>query len=171
MSWYHRFFKYKTIHGHGDAGKYRTYLELFERLRLHIFWRGDGDPHPHDHPMAFWTFPLTPYVEEITVPRNMPFEETFGPTYRKYFHVVSAFRWHYRPATYLHRLLGRYSGKCRRNYSQDEVPISSAWVVNESDGLLTPTINAKPVVTIVWLGKRTRDWGYLVDGQWRKFDA
>ena len=41
-----------------DGSKYMTRV-WFGRLRVHVFYRGDADADPHDHPWDFWTFPLT----------------------------------------------------------------------------------------------------------------
>jgi len=62
--------------------------------RLHVFHRGDIDQDCHDHPWSFWTFPLTPYVEEVW--HN-------GHRHRA---NVAAGEWHFRPATYTHRVIG-----------------------------------------------------------------
>ena len=51
------------------------------RLRLHIFHRGDQDPDCHDHPWDFWTFPFTPYVEEVAEPTGWGEYEVNGRTY------------------------------------------------------------------------------------------
>lgn len=112
------------------------------RLRLHIFHRGDNDPDPHDHPWDFWTFPLTPYEEEVAEPVTKgiaPLELLLcGPehyTLRR--QIVSAFRLHYRPATHCHRVIGRHG-------------------------------SIGPIVTIVWRGRNGRKWGFLRnrDGKW-----
>ncbi len=91
-----KFFVFETI---GVGSPYMTRL-LIGRLRLHIFHRPDGDPDPHDHPWHFTTFPLTSYVEEVT--RRLE-DGTVDVRHE----TVRAFRLHRRPATYLHRVLGR----------------------------------------------------------------
>lgn len=109
------------------------------RLRFHIFWRGDQDPDPHDHPWGFWTFPLTTYVEEA-------FLASEGDNPRKVNRVVRAFWPHYRPASYTHRVLGRGS---------------YLW----GGGVVIPG----PVVTLVWREHTSRPaWGFLKcrDGRW-----
>ena len=69
------------------------------QLYLHVFHRLDQDRDPHDHPYDFWTFPLVTYTEEVledgVVRKNR----------------VRAFRWHFRPAEYTHRMLGGPDGK------------------------------------------------------------
>lgn len=136
------FFQIKTIYG--VEGEHRLpYMTrvIVGRLRLHIFHRGDNDPDPHDHPWDFWTFPLTSYVEEVTAPHWIDGDPVTE------MHIVQAFRLHYRPAEYTHRVLGRY------------VP-----------GLMPNHIGAAPgpIVTIVWRSKAKREWGFLKnrDGQW-----
>lgn len=127
------------------------------RLRLHIFHRGDNDPDPHDHPWAFWTFPLTSYIEEVVgfalaeKVREYPREIEGNPqmTSRR---VVRAFRLHYRPATHTHRVIGR----ARR---PNRTHVDNHWRV----------VPGK-IVTIVWRGgnETKRPWGFLKnrDGKW-----
>lgn len=143
---------------YGTEGEHRTpYLTrlVLGRLRLHIFWRGDADPDPHDHPWGFWTFPLHDYVEEVIQDpeETMRWTEFLGiePGMIKYHQVVRRFRLHYRPATHTHRLLGR--------------------AVRSSDGspvLWSPYHEPGAVITIVWTEKTSRDWGFLKNrgGQW-----
>lgn len=118
-----RFFVFQTI---GEGSPYMTRL-LVGRLRLHIFHRGDGDEDPHDHPWAFTTFPLTSYVEDVTT-----IDLKAGISVRR--ETVKAFRFHRRPASYLHRVIGRAPG-----------------------GRLWPT----KIVTLVWRGPGGRRWGFL----------
>jgi hypothetical protein len=117
------------------------------RLRLHVFYRGDNDPDPHDHPWDFWTFPLTTYVEEVTKwACSMISEGNCKDTYITSLRTVRALRLHHRPATYTHRVLGRGS--------EDDIGY----------------IGMRPgkIVTIVWRGKTSRKWGFLKhrDGKW-----
>ena len=78
---------------------YMTRL-LWGRARLHVFHRGDLDPDLHCHPWSFWTFPLVSYLEEVK-------HETFAvPILRR----VDAFRLHYRPADFAHRVIGPCAG-------------------------------------------------------------
>lgn len=108
------------------------------RLRLHIFHRGDEDPDPHDHPWDFWTFPVTSYVEEVTTDVGV-----FATIYARRRQLVRAFRLHHRPAEHMHRVLGRWSG-CHDD------------------------IRPGRIVTVVWLGRSRRAWGFLKtrDGRW-----
>lgn len=69
----------------------------FGQLLLHIFWRGDADQDPHDHPFDFWTMPLTSYDELELDPR----------TGDMLLQTVSAWSWHARPAEHTHRVLYR----------------------------------------------------------------
>lgn len=138
-----RFFGWHTIYGvDGEhSAPYMTRIWA-GRLRLHVFYRGDNDPDPHDHPWDFWTFPLTSYVEEVAKPVTKgvaPLELLLLPPekYTLSRQVVRAFRVHYRPATYCHRVIGRYG-------------------------------RIGPIVTIVWRGRNGRKWGFLrnQDGKW-----
>lgn len=86
---------------YGKDGVYETpYLTRVSLgpLRLHIFHRGDNDPDFHDHQMDFWTFPLTSYLEDVFYPKTGLIE----------YHLVKAFRLHYRPAEHAHRIEGRF---------------------------------------------------------------
>ena len=108
-----------SFHTIGEGSPYMTRL-LIGRLRLHIFHRGDGDPDPHDHPWAFWTLPITPYVEEVTA-RTLDEWPRDGDRWRVerwdagdelvFQRVVPAWRLHFRRAEHMHRVLGRWSGK------------------------------------------------------------
>lgn len=104
------------------------------RLRLHVFHRGDGDPDCHDHPWAFWTFPLTPYIEAVR-----------GPDGVQHFNVVRALRWHYRPAEYAHRVIGR----CARPRG---TTANNHW--RRAPG---------KIVTVVWRSGKGRAWGFWRD--------
>ncbi|MCC2608358.1 hypothetical protein [Neorhizobium petrolearium] len=142
-----RFFGWNTIYG--VEGEHSTpYLTRiwFGRLRLHIFHRGDADPDCHDHPWDFWTFPLTSYVEEVAT------RALFGH-YEISRQLVRAFRLHYRPATHIHRVIGRYAGA---GFERDE---------GETGELLT---NGRRIITLVWTGKNRQPWAFLKhrDGQW-----
>lgn len=90
--------KRKRIWHVGRKGdRYRTAIRLWKRWRVHIFWRGDTDLCPHDHPNDFWTFPLRGYWERVMDPSGFT-----RPNY------VKPFRWHFRPAEYAHRVLGAH---------------------------------------------------------------
>lgn len=142
---------------YGDKGreKYLTRLSI-GRLRLHIFWRGDADPDPHDHPWGFWTFPLHDYVEEVIAApeESLMWSEYLGvdPGIIKYHQVVQRFRLHHVPATHTHRVLGR------AHRSTD----------SGSPVLWSPHTDPGPIVTIVWREKTSRDWGFLKlrGGRW-----
>lgn len=122
------------------------------RLRLHIFWRGDADPDPHDHPWGFWTLPLTDYMEEVVddawVKDHIGEPTHYRPVKRD--EVVRAWRLHYRPATHTHRVLGR----AKRSKG---TTVDNHWHIWPG-----------PVVTIVWRERESRPWGFLKlrDGRW-----
>lgn len=107
---------------------------VWGRYRFHVFHRGDVDPDPHDHMWRFQTFPLVSYIEEVwpIVGRELP-----------RYHVVKAFRWHWRPAHWRHRVIGRADGKLA------------------------------PIISIVITGPKERVWGFWPDGVfvewWRYF--
>ena len=156
-----RFIGWHTIYGvDGEhAAPYMTRIWIY-RLRLHIFYRGDNDPDPHDHPWDFWTFPLTSYVEEVATPVTKgvaPLELLLcGPeNYTLSHQVVRAFRLQYRPATHCHRVLGRARPAA---YGSQDGCIREA---------LPEAVPGK-IVTIVWRGMNGRKWGFLRnrDGKW-----
>lgn len=68
----------------------------WRRARLHTFFCGDDDI-VHDHPWDFVTIPFTAYEEEVSG------EDTRGAFVEQ--RRVGAFRPHWRPATYRHRVL------------------------------------------------------------------
>lgn len=149
------FFGWQTIYGvNGEHSTPYLTRGWVGRLRLHIFHRGDNDPDPHDHPWNFWTFPLTPYVEEIVKPITKgvaPLELLLLPPEKHAIshRVVRAFRLHYRPATHTHRVLGRY-------------------VKDHSEAIYGFKTDGRRIVTLVWRGKGGRKWGFLRnrDGNW-----
>ena len=160
-----KLFGVNHIYGAED-GKETVYMTRawFGRLRLHVFFRGDQDPDCHDHPWGFWTFPLRSYLEEVLDERvetrwrpattlvSVGYDENGRPEYlehestreivRTYFErrteVVRAFRWHYRPATYRHRVIGR-------------AVMSPLGFWHGWEGI---------VPTIVWRDKPSRAWGF-----------
>ncbi len=75
---------------------YRCTLHILGGLKVHKYFRGDNDTNPHDHPWDFYTFPLTGYVEEVLDENGI-----------LQVNLVKPWRLHYRPAEYIHRLVGR----------------------------------------------------------------
>ncbi|TPK15193.1 hypothetical protein FJ872_19550 [Mesorhizobium sp. B2-5-9] len=148
-----RFFGFETIYGvHREhATPFLTRLRA-GRLRLHIFHRGDADPDPHDHPWDFWTFPLTPYVEEVAI-RTLASAVVFRQ-------IVPAWSWSYRPAEHTHRVLGRYDLLATMEAAM------GAFVVGA--GRVPPQHRSGKIITIVWQGRASRKWGFLRnrDGNW-----
>lgn len=150
------------------------------RLRLHIFHRGDSDPDPHDHPFSFWTFPLTSYVEEVTIDEGVV-HEGFTETglrrpsvpdgehsYSIVWQIVPAWRWNFRPAEHTHRVLGRYTGFCRRAegaYNTTTLPIPASAGVPPG---FVPLHDGGRMTTIVWRSPYKRMWGFLKcrNGRW-----
>jgi hypothetical protein len=143
MSW----FGCKTFYGHDLDGSWNKYLTRLNvgRLCLHIMWRGDGDQDCHDHPWDFWTFPLVNYVE-VRAHLETNEQGFLYPVFTS--QVVSRFKWHYRPCTYTHRVVGKWLGK----------------------GTAHP--NAYPgygpgiIVTIIWKSKVKRAWGFFKKDTW-----
>lgn len=93
----------ELIHGSGRHGERTLYLARvpltpmtpWGQLLWHVFYRGDEDPDPHDHPWRFWTFPLQTYVEEV-----LQHDGTIV------INAVQRWRWHFRDFTYTHRVVG-----------------------------------------------------------------
>lgn len=181
------FFGCNTIYDRDQAKTpYMTRLWI-GRLRLHIFHRGDNDPDPHDHPFHFWTFPLTSYVEEVTIDEG-EVEEGYTESglrrfdvpdgehsYDTFLRIVPAFRWSYRPAEHTHRVLGRYTGYCRRRdsaYNTTTLPVHAG--AGAPPGFV-PLHDDGKMITIVWRGPYKRMWGFLkFDGArrcWRDFKS
>lgn len=156
-----RFLGWNTIFGRdGDhATPYMTRIWI-GRLRLHIFHRGDADPDCHDHPWDFWTFPLTPYVEEVV-------DLVVGQEPVRRRQVVSAWRWTFRPATHCHRVLGRYEGYAWCEEDDELAERVSVREVNRNPHL-DPTHHPGKIITLVWRSKPKRSWGFLKnrDGAW-----
>lgn len=141
----------KTYTIYGVEGEHQTpYMTrlVLGRLRFHIFWRGDADPDPHDHPWGFWTFPFVTYEEEVTagVEDNLALAEFLGldPGVFVTRNIVKRFRIHYRPPEHTHRVIGAV-----RETTGPDDPFRK-W---------EPT--GKPIVTIVWTEKVSREWGFL----------
>lgn len=165
----------------GDGTPYMRRMWI-GRLRLHVFYRGDNDPDPHDHPWDFWTFPLTPYVEEVvSAPTGLWFSlgedegmpEGWDDKPRRFRQVVPAFRWSFRPATHCHRVLGRFSGNAwSRSMGLFVARVSPRGANRDPDlepyyDFATPEHPSR-MITIVWRSKVKRKWGFLKnrDGKW-----
>lgn len=106
-------------------------------FRVHKFYRGDDDRAPHDHPWAFWTFPLSGYWERVG---DMT-------------HFVRPWRFHYRPATYQHIVLGSHPKADKRG-----VKFSSP----------------EPFYTLVITSRKKQTWGFYPGGKfvyWKDFNA
>lgn len=159
-----KLFNYTLIYGtYGDHDTpYMTRIRL-GRLRLHIFHRGDADPDCHDHPWSFWTFPLRRggYIEEYIY--TVPAGEVFWWKHKKHTagekiirtQLVPGWTWSYREATHTHRVL--YPARLRGG--------------GHTMSMIEPARNKWanwPIVTLVWVGKSKRDWGFLRnrDGKW-----
>ena len=119
-----------TVYGVDGAhnSPYRTKIQLPFGWRLHKFHRPDLDRAWHDHPNHFWTFPLSDYIEELLDPET-------GDTMT---HVVRGWRWHYRDAQYIHRLLGSYPDQRKSHWTivREILPEFRSWgfYVEQPDG-------------------------------------
>lgn len=138
--------KEATVETRGLESPYQTVVKFGESgPRIHFFWRGDADDDCHDHPSDFWTFPLTSYVEE--------YRDREGRLRRR---VVKAFGLHRRRAEFTHRLLGSHDGKYH--------PLSiMEWAAGFDR---EPIVGIRPVVTLVWWGKKRREWGFHTPKGW-----
>lgn len=88
-----------TIYGSAKT-KYMKKIFLPFGWRIHIIYRGDEDPDPHDHPADFYTIPLKNYAEQVWGTNQGPSNINVRQRFKKYFV----------PATYRHRILGREYG-------------------------------------------------------------
>lgn len=168
-----------TIVKGGKRGKrYMTRIWL-GRLRVHIFYRGDEDRDPHDHPWAFWTFPLSSYVEEVTekIERGI-----LDPMYQSRIQVVPAWKLNYRPAEHCHRVVGKFTGTYHAfnksgafvgDVSERERVAGRRYQTFEHYGYtLVPQYKkldgTTRMITIVWRTGFQRMWGFLKtrEGKW-----
>lgn len=159
--------KWERMWGRAPDGDWSPYLTRLSvgPFFLHIFHRGDGDPDCHDHRRAFWTFPLTGYVEERlhhpTLRRALlraRGEDPPQPTLQH--HVVEPFRLHFREAESAHRIVGRWSGL--RNRWRSPRGVRSSFPV--------PCLKRGRIITIgMWdRWAPPRDWGFWVRRErWR----
>lgn len=140
--------RFRRFYGSNANGDWTPYLSKMTlrigrwSIGVHKFHRGDADPDCHDHPFDFWTLPLTTYVEEVLDWQGLAHGGThLYPSYTKRLNVVKAFRVHYRPASYAHRVL------YRKGY---------------------PPIAKRCIWTIVLKRSIEREWGFLKqrDGRW-----
>lgn len=156
-------FGYNTIFA-PDGTPYMTRFWI-GRLRLHIFHSGDLDADPHDHPWDFWTFPLTPYVEEVTEAWQDYSNETYMTAKRR--QVVPAWRWTFRPATHCHRVLGRFTGVVTDDFGFDH-DVSAGAANKLPHRQFVPQFDSGKMITIVWRSPEYRRWGFLKhrDGRW-----
>lgn len=155
-----RFMGRSTIYG-ADGEHWTPYMTRwwFGRLRLHIFYRGDADPDCHDHPWDFWTFPLTPYVEEVVLPAGglLRADGTWEGHRTLIKQVVPAFWLTHRPATHTHRVLGRLD-------SRGFPTLLELMTGDEPE----PKVRPGNIITLVWRSGSKRPWGFLKnrDGRW-----
>lgn len=128
-----------------------TPMTPWGQLLWHVFYRGDEDPDPHDHPWAFWTRPLFQGYWEEVMQRDGSMKMN---------HVRPG-QWHFRDFTYTHRVLypdhahlGSYDGYTDQIGSVMRV-IEPARAKNA----------CWPLHTLVWRGPyRKVTWGFWVKG-------
>lgn len=132
----------------------RIFAGLF---RLHIIHRGDAGLVPHDHPWWFVTFPLRSYVEEAL-------EEQLDGSVELKLNIVRSFRFHYRPAYYAHRILGRaFPG------GLGDQPYRVGMSLTQIDQMLEDRGKRSAwnkIVTLVIRGKVRHAWGYHLRTGW-----
>ena len=103
LMWLHRIGWAELIYGQAKEGGRTLYLARvplspmtrWGQLLWHVFYRGDEDPDPHDHPWRLWTYPFQTYLEEV-----MEHDGTLR------YNRVERWRWHFRDFTYTHRVIG-----------------------------------------------------------------
>lgn len=107
-NWYKKIMGRKWGYSHDLVGRFECpYLERrilwlgWFTLRYHKFLRSDEDRSLHDHPWWFVTFPLDAYDEMVPLPCG---KIGFADSER---HTVKRWRFHYRPASYMHRVMLR----------------------------------------------------------------
>lgn len=128
-----------------------TPMTRWGQLLWHVFYRGDEDPDPHDHPWDFWTMPLGQgYWEEVL--------QNDGTTRMN---RVRPWTWQFRSWAYTHRVLYPEFGHLG---SYDGYTDNIGSVMN----LIEPA-RAKqacwPLHTLVWRKPYNgRTWGFWVLG-------
>lgn len=120
----------ERLFGWQTAYDYQTQVWLW-RFRFHKFMREDPGEAHHDHPWWFITFPLDTYVEDVLDVKT-------GKTERV---IVEAFRFHYRPKEYTHRIIGLWNG-------------------NHEFGRPVATTKEGPIRTLVLRGPVEREFSY-----------
>ena len=134
-----------------NGEKYMTRF-WFWRFRLHFMHRGDVDLDLHDHPWWFITFPLRSYVEEVMEPVPGKANE-----WNRKLNVVRAFRFHFRPRSYVHRILGPLPP---RHFDPERF-----FKVNTNDHLARYERHgiSTAIPTLVFRGKFSGKWGFYPD--------
>lgn len=127
---------YHVYAKNGDYLKPKFVRIWLWRFRIHIF-DGEDTDNPHNHPWHYWTFPLTSYLERVTRLTGFVAEQdgTPSPTYTTEVRRVARFRITHKKPYNYHAIMGR----------ADLKPL--------------------PVITLVFVGKPIRDWGFLVNGE------
>lgn len=140
MSWIPGWlYRREKIYGRDSTTLYMDRRIFLNRIRYHVFHRGDEDEEPHDHPFNFVTFPLNNYVERVYDPYVDAWTER----------VVNRFSLHWRPAEFAHRVLGLYSGYIHVDIESTAAPF--VWKHGVKSGLIR---------TIVFTSRQRRRWGF-----------
>lgn len=127
--------------------RYKEFKKLEPRIYLHKFYRGDEDPHPHDHPWRFTSLILTGgYWEETPIYQQASMDsrstsivwdsDTQEVRKRVFYPRFTVL---HRPAAWKHRVILK---------------------------------NEKPVWTIVKTGIKERSWGFWIKGKlcpWKQY--
>ena len=153
-SWKFGPIEWSRVGAKGDVYMHRL---TWNRLRLHLFWRGDGDD-PHDHPWGFTTFPIWPphgYIEEFVGTSPVPPKVMVRRR-------VPAWRPTSVPATHCHRVLFPANKLDKRD--------PKIWMQRGG----WPMVDRWPIITLVWRHSgKERQWGFLVDLKkwvpWREY--
>jgi hypothetical protein len=137
--------------------------EFKPRIYLHKFYRGDEDPHLHDHPWPYTSLILTRgYFEETPINEVMDFKEFISDEEYLSSEIVDGNGDQAFPSNWRRRILYKPWTLLRR-------PAVWKHRVILRDG--------KPAWTLIKTGKKERSWGFWTDDKseldfcpWRQYD-
>lgn len=139
---YNLWFCHDLVKLGGEIYLERWYMYLLGfTLRLHKFHRGDDERAVHDHPWPFLTLPFKGYWERIGYKRHAQLGDSVNVQY------VAPFRFHYRPSSYQHIVLG-------------------SDLACASPGGRWSGCTPKPFFTFVITGRKDRSWGFWPNGKY-----
>lgn len=140
---YNLWFEHDVVQIKGERYLERWFIYLLGfTIRVHKFYRGDDDRAPHDHPWGFITFPLTGYWEAKYDDCRYQCKDV---------QYVKPWRFHRRPSSYRHIVLGAVRNRGVDQYGRE------IWCE-----YLTPV----PFWTIVVTGRKDRSWGFYPNGNY-----